>query len=97
MDGFLAHFTVFVLACFVGYIVLKAVLVPGSAPASDEGTRYTGWERFRPLVIYVLPLLSIFGVVIGAMSTGVSTPTEAAALGAAGMRYWLRSASIFSS
>lgn len=74
---------VLLAACFVGYIVLKAVLVPGSAPASDEGTRYTGWERFRPLVLYVLPLLSIFGVVIGAMSTGVSTPTEAAALGAA--------------
>lgn len=67
---------------FVGYIILKAVLVPGSAPANDEGTRYTGWERYRPLVLYVLPLLSIFGVVIGAMSTGVSTPTEAAALGA---------------
>lgn len=67
---------------FVGYIILKAVLVPGSAPADDEGTRYTGWQRYRPLVLYVLPLLSIFGVVIGAMSTGVSTPTEAAALGA---------------
>ncbi|MBI2768025.1 MAG: TRAP transporter large permease subunit [Burkholderiales bacterium] len=69
-------------ASFVGYIILNAVLVPGSAPANDVGTRHTGWERFRPLVLYVLPLLSIFGVVIGAMSTGVSTPTEAAALGA---------------
>jgi tripartite ATP-independent transporter DctM subunit len=29
---------VLLAACFVGYIVLKAVLVPGSAPASDEGT-----------------------------------------------------------
>lgn len=68
---------------FVAYIVGKAILVPDSAPANDEGTLYHGWEKWRPLVLYVLPLLSIFGVVIGAMSTGVSTPTEAAALGAA--------------
>jgi tripartite ATP-independent transporter DctM subunit len=32
----------------------------------------------------VLPLLSIFGLVVGAMSAGWATPTEAAALGAAG-------------
>ncbi len=68
---------------FVAYIVGKAILVPGSAPDNDEGTIYTGWEKWRPFVQYVLPLLSIFGVVIGAMSTGISTPTEAAALGAA--------------
>lgn len=68
---------------FVAYIIGKAILVPDSAPANDEGTLYHGWEKWRPLVLYVLPLLSIFGVVIGAMSTGISTPTEAAALGAA--------------
>ncbi len=68
---------------FVAYIIGKAILVPGSAPANDEGTLYRGWQKWQPLVMYVLPLLSIFGVVIGAMSTGISTPTEAAALGAA--------------
>lgn len=68
---------------FVAYIVGKAILVPGSSPANDEGTLYRGWQKWQPLVMYVLPLLSIFGVVIGAMSTGISTPTEAAALGAA--------------
>lgn len=68
---------------FVAYIVGKAVLMPGSAPAHDANTVYTGWEKWRPFVLYVIPLLSIFGVVIGAMSTGFSTPTEAAALGAA--------------
>lgn len=68
---------------FVAYIIGKAILVPGSAPANDEGTKYYGWEKWRPFVQYVIPLMSIFGVVIGAMSTGISTPTEAAALGAA--------------
>lgn len=68
---------------FVAYIILYAILVPDSAPKDDEGPAHKGWERWRPLVVYALPLLSIFGVVVGAMSTGVSTPTEAAALGAA--------------
>lgn len=68
---------------FVAYIICKAILVPGSAPENDEVPTYRGWQKWRPLVLYVLPLLSIFGVVIGAMSTGISTPTEAAALGAA--------------
>jgi tripartite ATP-independent transporter DctM subunit len=34
------------------------------------------------LVLYVIPLISIFVVVIGAMSGGIATPTESAALGA---------------
>jgi tripartite ATP-independent transporter DctM subunit len=34
------------------------------------------------LFLYVLPLASIFVVVIGAMSAGIATPTESAALGA---------------
>jgi tripartite ATP-independent transporter DctM subunit len=34
------------------------------------------------LFFYVLPLASIFVVVIGAMSAGIATPTESAALGA---------------
>lgn len=68
---------------YVAYIIGKAILVPGSAPQNDEGTVYRGWAKWRPFVVYVLPLLSIFVVVIGAMSTGISTPTEAAALGVA--------------
>ena len=42
------------------------------------------WERWRPFLIYVLPLLLIFGLVVGAMSAGWATPTESAALGASG-------------
>lgn len=68
---------------FIAYIIGSALLMPSRAPANDEGAVYTGWEKWRPFVVYVIPLLSIFAVVIGAMSTGISTPTEAAALGAA--------------
>ena len=39
--------------------------------------------RWRPFVVHVLPLILIFAVVVGAMTRGWATPTEAAALGAA--------------
>ena len=66
---------------FVGYIVVRAKANPTLAPATAIEER-SGWARYEPLVLYVLPLVSIFVVVIGAMSGGIATPTESAALGA---------------
>src|SRR6202022_1444762 len=66
---------------FVGYIILRVLLDPKLAPATAIEPR-TGWAKYRLLVLYVLPLISIFVVVIGAMSGGIATPTESAALGA---------------
>ena len=65
---------------FVVYIIARVSADPTLAPATpiDE---LSGWARFDPLVRYVLPLVSIFVVVIGAMSGGIATPTESAALG----------------
>ncbi|NML16742.1 TRAP transporter large permease [Azohydromonas caseinilytica] len=74
---------VILAASFVAYIVLVAWLRPGMAPADDDAPRLHGWQKWRPFVLYVLPLLTIFGVVVGAMTGGIATPTEAAALGAA--------------
>jgi tripartite ATP-independent transporter DctM subunit len=68
-------------AAFVGYIVARVLLDPKLAPAALIEPR-TGWAKYRLLVLYVLPLISIFVVVIGAMSGGIATPTESAALGA---------------
>jgi tripartite ATP-independent transporter DctM subunit len=65
---------------FVAYIIVAAILRPEwapPAPAKAQGA--SGW---RLLVLYVLPLVSIFVVVVGAMSGGWATPTESAALGA---------------
>lgn len=67
---------------FVAYIVVRVRLHPQLAPDEDEPTVYTGWARWRALVAYVLPTLSIFGVVVGALAAGWATPTECAALGA---------------
>jgi tripartite ATP-independent transporter DctM subunit len=69
-------------AMLVAYIVLRAALHPGEAPADDPPASASGWARFRPLLVDVLPLVGIFAFVVGAMSAGWATPTEAAALGA---------------
>jgi tripartite ATP-independent transporter DctM subunit len=66
---------------FVAYIVLRVKLEPSLAPktAFEE---FRGWRRLQPFLQYVLPLVSIFVVVVGAMIAGWATPTECAALGA---------------
>jgi tripartite ATP-independent transporter DctM subunit len=66
---------------FVGYIVARVLINPKLAPATPVEER-TGWAKYKLLVLYVIPLISIFVVVIGAMSGGIATPTESAALGA---------------
>ena len=66
---------------FVAFIVVRAVVDPRLAPAFDHAT-VRGWPRWRPLVVYVMPLVIIFVVVILAMTAGWATPTEAAAVGA---------------
>ena len=68
---------------FVLWIVLRVRITPALAPADEERGRATrGWARWQPFFGYVLPTLSIFGVVVGALAAGWATPTECAALGA---------------
>jgi tripartite ATP-independent transporter DctM subunit len=66
---------------FVVYIVVRVKLDPKLAPPS-ELTEYHGWEKLRPFVQYVVPLVTIFAVVVASMSAGWATPTESAAIGA---------------
>jgi tripartite ATP-independent transporter DctM subunit len=67
---------------FVLWIILRVRLTPSLAPHDGGAVMYQGWERWQPFFSYVLPCLSIFGVVIGALAAGWATPTECAALGA---------------
>src|SRR3954470_2928874 len=62
---------------FVGYIMLRVKLEPALAPATPL-EEFEGWQKFRPFAQYVLPLVSIFGIVVGAMIAGWATPTECA-------------------
>jgi tripartite ATP-independent transporter DctM subunit len=66
---------------FVVYIIARVKLNPSLAPAANF-ERYRGWERVRPFFQYVVPLVSIFAVVVASMSAGWATPTESAAIGA---------------
>jgi tripartite ATP-independent transporter DctM subunit len=68
-------------AAFVGYIIVRVKLNPKLAPAAAIEERH-GWAKYQLLILYVLPLVAIFVVVIGAMAGGFATPTESAALGA---------------
>jgi tripartite ATP-independent transporter DctM subunit len=66
---------------FVAYIVARATADPSLAP-SFEHEQLSAWQRWQPLIQYVLPLVAIFVVVVAAMAAGWATPTEAAAIGA---------------
>lgn len=66
---------------FVAYIIVCVKLTPSLAPPGDV-EKHDAWETWRLLLLYVVPLVSIFAVVVGAMSGGFATPTESAALGA---------------
>ena len=69
-----------VAALFMATIALACALRPGLAPAAQAAT----WrERFRSLGGVVETLL-LFALVMGGMFAGWFTPTEAAAVGAAG-------------
>src|SRR6266853_576131 len=66
---------------FVVYIIVRVKMNPSLAPAASF-TEYRGWEKFRPFFQYVVPLVSIFVIVVASMSAGWATPTESAAIGA---------------
>jgi tripartite ATP-independent transporter DctM subunit len=68
---------------FVGYIVARAMIDPSLAPNEELPPTQGLWERWQPFIVHVLPLVLIFAIVVGAMTRGWATPTEAAALGAA--------------
>lgn len=80
---FVAAFVPGILAA-IGYIVTIAVVArlrPAEAGAPYPRVPYR--ERFR-LLLSIWPALLIFLLVIGGMYSGIFTPTEAAAIGAAG-------------
>ena len=68
---------------FFGYIILRCAINPRLAPTYPlPPMRFS--ERVRPFIVYVVPLSALFVIVIGSMMAGIATPTESAALGAAG-------------
>ncbi|MFL6796687.1 MAG: TRAP transporter large permease subunit [Xanthobacteraceae bacterium] len=71
-------------ALYIGYIITRALISPQLAPDGDSEEEPHAGGRWLPFLTHVVPLVLIFGLVIGAMTGGFATPTEAAAIGAAG-------------
>ena len=71
---------VLMLVLFVLYVVVRCKLNPSLAPRFDE-VRPTGWARWKPLFVDVMPLFTIFAVVVGSIFFRIAAPEEAAALG----------------
>ncbi len=67
---------------FIGYIMFSVRLNPALAPPDEQVMLHTGWQRWGMFFKYVLPLSSIFVIVVGLMTGGFATPTEVAAVGA---------------
>ncbi|MEX2453784.1 MAG: TRAP transporter large permease [Rhodospirillaceae bacterium] len=67
-------------ALFFAYVVIRCRIDPSLAPAYDIADMSLR-ERFMPFLIYVVPLFSIFVVVVGSILAGIASPTESAALG----------------
>jgi len=68
---------------FFAYVIGRCWLNPSLAPVY-EIRRLTWRERFMPLLVYVVPLSSLFIIVVGSMLGGIASPNEASAMGAAG-------------
>lgn len=79
---FMAAFIPGILAA-IGYIIVIAIYVRVQPEAGGVRERMPYAQRFAELV-KVWPVVVVFGLVIGGIYTGVFTPTEAAAVGAAG-------------
>jgi tripartite ATP-independent transporter DctM subunit len=72
-----------IAALFFAYITIRCALNPKLAPVY-ETQAMSAKERFMPFVIYVVPLFSLFMLVVGSILLGWATPSESAALGAVG-------------
>ena len=66
------------------YVVGVAIFNPEAAPAMAEARDVTGIALLRRVVVSLIPPLALILVVLGSIFAGVSTPTEAGALGSVG-------------
>ena len=67
----------------LGYVILRCYLNPNLAPVY-ESENLSLWQRIWPFLKYVVPLFSIFVLVVGSILAGWATPTESAAIGCMG-------------
>jgi tripartite ATP-independent transporter DctM subunit len=66
---------------FILYIVVRCWWNPRLAPPGGTKQFHERGGRWLPLVIHILPLLFIFGIMMGSMYLGFASPSESAAAG----------------
>lgn len=72
-----------IIILYIAYVILISIIKPEYAPtSSDDLEKTTFKEMLITLLKDLVPLASIFLLVMGVIFAGVGTPTEAAALGA---------------
>ncbi len=69
---------------YVGMITLQLIRNPGSAPAYDVPPMSMG-TRIKLVMTNIVPMAMVVVMVIGTIIGGLATPTEAAAVGVAGV------------
>ncbi len=68
---------------YAAYIILRCWLQPHLAPPYPVDPLPLG-QKIRSTLLYIFPLFFVMFLVVGLIFLGVATPTESAALGAAG-------------
>lgn len=66
---------------FSAYILIHCARNPTLGPKADAVT----WKQKWHSLLFLLPALSVLGVVLGSIYAGIATPTEAAAVGVMGV------------
>jgi C4-dicarboxylate transporter, DctM subunit len=66
---------------FSGYIIVWALMNPGKIPAADVGMSF---KQKLYESRHLIPVVTLIGLVLGSIYSGVATATEAAAFGVAG-------------
>ncbi len=65
---------------YSGYIIVRCLAAPDKAPS--DGSTY-GFKDCFWGIVHLLPILSLMFIVLGAIYSGLATPSEAAAVGVA--------------
>jgi TRAP-type mannitol/chloroaromatic compound transport system permease large subunit len=77
--------SVFQIALFAGYTFLLGIFKPDHIPpVPKEARTLTGWPLWRKCLLGIIPSAVLIFVVLGTMMLGLTTPTEAGAMGAVG-------------
>jgi tripartite ATP-independent transporter DctM subunit len=72
-------------ACYIGYILAMALMVPESMPPIDgQVSRGSAAALLKRVLSSMLPPIFLILVVLGSIFIGIATPTEAGSLGAIG-------------